>query len=66
MCVPLPAAAQSLKWCLFPLVLSRQSAKVRSLANHCFDLKVKRPTKAQIAARYGRRVASAGYCSPSA
>lgn len=29
----------------------RMSAKVRSLANHCFDLRVKRPTKAQIAAR---------------
>eukprot|EP01036_Dinobryon_divergens_P022595 gene22595-30862_t len=29
----------------------RQSSKVRSLANHCFDLRVKRPTKGQIAAR---------------
>jgi replication factor C subunit 1 len=29
----------------------RQSPKVRSLVNHCFDLKVKRPTKTQIASR---------------
>jgi replication factor C subunit 1 len=29
----------------------RMSTKIRSLANHCFDLKVKRPTKQQIAAR---------------
>jgi len=29
----------------------RQSVKVRSLANHCFDLKLKRPTKTQIANR---------------
>lgn len=29
----------------------RQSPKVKSLANHCFDLRVKRPTKTQIATR---------------
>jgi replication factor C subunit 1 len=29
----------------------RQSQKIKSLANHCYDLKVKRPTKTQIAAR---------------
>eukprot|EP00981_Chlorochromonas_danica_P000348 scaffold90_cov163-Ochromonas_danica.AAC.3 len=29
----------------------RQSPKVRSLANHCYDLRVKRPTKSQIAVR---------------
>jgi replication factor C subunit 1 len=29
----------------------RQAQKVRSLANHCFDLRVKRPTKQQIAQR---------------
>ena len=29
----------------------RQSTKIRSLANHCFDLKVRRPTKQQIASR---------------
>lgn len=29
----------------------RQSQKIRSLVNHCFDLKVRRPTKQQIAAR---------------
>lgn len=29
----------------------RQSVKVRSLANHCYDLKLKRPTKNQIANR---------------
>lgn len=29
----------------------RQSPKVRSLANHCYDLRVKRPTKSQIASR---------------
>jgi replication factor C subunit 1 len=29
----------------------RMSTKIRSLANHCYDLKVKRPTKQQIAAR---------------
>jgi replication factor C subunit 1 len=29
----------------------RQSQKIRSLANHCFDLRVKRPTKQQIAQR---------------
>ena len=27
----------------------RQSQKIRSLANHCYDLRVKRPTKQQIA-----------------
>eukprot|EP01041_Mallomonas_annulata_P013443 gene13443-28500_t len=29
----------------------RQSQKIRSLANHCLDIRVKRPMKAQIAAR---------------
>ena len=29
----------------------RQSPKIRSLANHCFDLRVRRPTKTQIAQR---------------
>jgi replication factor C subunit 1 len=29
----------------------RQSQKIKSLANHCFDLRVKRPTKTQIATR---------------
>ena len=29
----------------------RQSPKIRSLANHCYDLRVKRPTKTQIANR---------------
>lgn len=29
----------------------RQSQKIRSLVNHCFDLKVRRPTKQQIASR---------------
>jgi replication factor C subunit 1 len=29
----------------------RQSQKIRSLANHCYDLRVRRPTKSQIANR---------------
>jgi replication factor C subunit 1 len=29
----------------------RQSPKIRSLANHCYDLRVRRPTKTQIASR---------------
>jgi replication factor C subunit 1 len=29
----------------------RQSPKVRSLANNCYDLRVRRPTKTQIAMR---------------
>lgn len=29
----------------------RQSMKIKSLANHCYDLRVKRPTKTQIATR---------------
>lgn len=29
----------------------RQSPKIRTLANHCFDLKMRRPTKTQIANR---------------
>jgi replication factor C subunit 1 len=29
----------------------RQAQKIRSLANHCYDLRVKRPTKQQIASR---------------
>jgi hypothetical protein len=28
-------------WC----ALSRQERKIKSLANHCFDIRVKRPTK---------------------
>ena len=29
----------------------RQCPKIRSLANHCYDLRVRRPTKTQIATR---------------
>ena len=32
----------------------RQSQKIRSLVNHCYDIRVKRPVKEQIAKRYAR------------
>ena len=38
----------------------RQSPKVKSLANHCFDLRVKRPMKAQIANRLIQIAATEG------
>ena len=40
--------------CQVPFVCicnDRQHTKIRSLAGHCFDLKLRRPTKAQIAKR---------------
>jgi replication factor C subunit 1 len=38
----------------------RQNPKIRSLCNHCYDLRVKRPTKQQIAARIMQVAAKEG------
>jgi len=49
--VALQAVIKTSKVPIVCICNDRQSPKIRSLANNCFDLKVRRPTKTQIAQR---------------